>query len=98
MRKTSRTRLLTTTMITATVLAATLAAGGCSLNEAICGGDQYPVAAVGSTGRDCVPKGEEPPAGYVRFPAGKVPKHVGDEWDEYWNTHMIDKTGAVVPA
>nr|BFE72877.1 hypothetical protein GCM10020092_061780 [Actinoplanes digitatis] len=34
--------------------------------------------------------------GYVRFPEGKVPEHVGDEWDEYWNTHMIDKTGAIV--
>ncbi|MBB4763696.1 SCO0607 family lipoprotein [Amorphoplanes digitatis] len=97
MRSTSRTRTrtLTTTLLGATALAATLLTAGC-LSDAICGGGQYPVTAVGTTGRDCVPEGHEPPAGYVRFPEGKVPEHVGDEWDEYWNTHMIDKTGAIV--
>ncbi|MEU7908080.1 SCO0607 family lipoprotein [Actinoplanes sp. NPDC049118] len=96
MRSTSRTRKLTITLLGTTALAATLLAAGCSWNEAICRGDEYPVAAVGSTGRDCVPEDQEPPAGYVRFPDGKVPKHVGDEWDEYWKTHVIDETGAIV--
>jgi hypothetical protein len=98
MRTRIRTRGLATMMLGATALAATMAAGGCSWNESICGGGQYPVSAVGSTGRDCAPEGEEPPAGYVRYPEGKVPKHVGDEWDVYWDTHIIDETGAIVPA
>jgi hypothetical protein len=97
MREKSRTRALTT-MLGATTLAVALLTAGCSLNEKVCGGDSYPVAAVGTTGRDCVRQGEEPPAGYVRYPEGKVPKHVGDEWDEYWDTHVIDESGAVVPA
>ncbi|AGZ41872.1 SCO0607 family lipoprotein [Actinoplanes friuliensis] len=98
MRTTNRTRALTLTLLAAAAVAAALLTAGCSLNEAICSSDHYPVAAVGSTGRDCVPDGQEPPAGYVRFPEGKVPEHVGDEWDLYWNTHMIDKAGAIVEA
>ncbi|MET8154412.1 SCO0607 family lipoprotein [Actinoplanes sp. NPDC049668] len=96
MRSRSRTRILTMTLLGAAALAAALAAAGCSFNEAICRGGEYPVTAVGTTGRDCVAEDREPPAGYVRFPEGKVPEHVGDEWDEYWKTHMIDETGAVV--
>jgi hypothetical protein len=56
---------------------------GCSAEDATCGGDEYPVLAVGSTGSTCVPEGEEPPKGYVRYPEGKVPEHVGDKWDTY---------------
>lgn len=67
----------------------------CSMDEAVCGGGEYPVQAVGSTGSACTPKGKEPPAGYVRYPAGKEPKTVGDKWEEYWNTHVIDKNGNV---
>ena len=47
---------------------------------------------------DCVPEGQEPPAGYVRYPEGKVPEHVGDKWDEYWSTVVVDAKGNVVPA
>ncbi|MGX1268431.1 SCO0607 family lipoprotein [Streptomyces phaeoluteigriseus] len=56
---------------------------GCSfhIEEGICGGGRYPVLAVGSTGSDCVPNGEEPSARYARYPEGKVPGNVGDEWD-----------------
>ncbi|MGK5682191.1 SCO0607 family lipoprotein [Actinoplanes sp. URMC 104] len=83
------------------VLTATLAgglAGGCSLREAICGSGEYPVAAVDSlTGRACVPEGEEPPVGYVRFPAGKEPRHVDDEWDKYWSKHKLDEHGNETP-
>ncbi|MFI0977361.1 SCO0607 family lipoprotein [Streptomyces sp. NPDC021093] len=85
--------------VSALVLAAvamTVPIAGCSIQDAICGGGEYPVLNVGSTGRACVPNGEEPPKGYVRFPEGKVPEHVGDEWDEYWQSHTVDKDGKTV--
>ncbi|XVV09911.1 SCO0607 family lipoprotein [Actinoplanes sp. CA-131856] len=67
---------------------------GCSFEEAICGSGEYPVAAVDSfTGRGCVPDGEPVPEGYVRFPAGKEPRKVGDEWDRYWESHKLDQRG-----
>ncbi|MFE0811861.1 SCO0607 family lipoprotein [Streptomyces sp. NPDC058794] len=69
---------------------------GCSMEEAICGGGEYPVLGVGGTGGACVPNGEEPPAGYTRYPEGKVPEHVDDEWDTYWRTHTVDKDGNIV--
>jgi hypothetical protein len=78
-------------------LSATFSISACGA-DAICGGKDYPVTTVGATGRACVTAGHEPPAGYVRFPAGKVPEHVGDKWDTYWETHMIDRTGAIAPA
>ncbi|MEU8651701.1 hypothetical protein [Streptomyces sp. NPDC048737] len=73
---------------------------GCSLQieEAMCGDGEYPVLAVGSTGGSCVPNVEEPPAGYARYPEGKVPEHVGDEWDTYWSTRTLDGRGNVVAA
>ncbi|MFI8192441.1 SCO0607 family lipoprotein [Streptomyces sp. NPDC085946] len=74
--------------------AGALSLTGCSLQDAVCGGGHYPVAAVGyEGGGDCVPEGEEPPEGYVRYPEGKVPEHVGDKWDEYWNEHALDENG-----
>ena len=82
----------------AAALATTLLSGGCSLADAICGSDHYPVKAVGSTtGQDCVPNGEDPPANFVRYPEGKVPEHVGDKWDEYWSTVVVDERGQLVP-
>lgn len=69
---------------------------GCSMADATCGGEEYPVLAVGSSGSACVPKGEEPPKGYARYPEGKVPEHVGDKWDEYWSTRTVDKGGRIV--
>ncbi len=68
---------------------------GCSTQDAICGGDEYPVLNVGSAGRACVDKKQEPPQGYVRFPQGKVPEHVGDKWDKYWRTHTVDRSGTI---
>ncbi|MEU1329611.1 hypothetical protein [Streptomyces sp. NPDC005865] len=64
---------------------------GCSTQDAICGGEEYPVLRVASSGSACAPKGEEPPKGYARYPEGKVPEHVGDKWDTYWETHSVDK-------
>ncbi|MEU6014952.1 hypothetical protein ABZ826_13145 [Streptomyces sp. NPDC047515] len=69
---------------------------GCSLQDAICGGGEYPVLAVGSAGSACVPKGEAPPKGYARYPKGEVPEHVGDKWDKYWETHSVDENGRVI--
>ncbi|MFF8095139.1 SCO0607 family lipoprotein [Streptomyces sp. NPDC016675] len=69
---------------------------GCSTQDAVCGGGEYPVMTTGGTGRTCVPDGEEPPEGYTRFPEGKVPEHVGDEWDTYWQTHTVDRDGKTV--
>ena len=75
------------------VLAGLLSAG-CTIRDAICRSEEYPVAAVDSTtGRACVADGEEPPTGFVRFPEGKVPKHVDDEWDVYWRDHKLDERG-----
>jgi hypothetical protein len=69
---------------------------GCG-EEAVCGGGEYPVKAVGTaTGRACAPRGEDPPTGYVRYPAGQEPKHLGDKWDKYWETKVVDSTGKIV--
>jgi hypothetical protein len=71
---------------------------GCSLRieEASCGGGQYPVLAVNSSGSDCVPNGDEPAEGWARYPAGKVPEEVGDKWDTYWSTHTLDENGRII--
>lgn len=82
-----------------TLAAASLPAAllvGCTFQDAICGSDDYPVLQIGSTGRQCVAKDAEPPAGWTRYPEGKVPKHVDDEWDVYWRTHTIDQSGNIV--
>ena len=52
------------------------------LRDRICDDGEYPVmGAANPAGGMCVPNGEEPPGGYVRYPAGKVPQHVDDKWD-----------------
>ncbi|MFE9411559.1 SCO0607 family lipoprotein [Streptomyces sp. NPDC006704] len=75
-----------------------VAVTGCSTQDAICGGGEYPVLNVGSAGRACVDEQQEPPQGYVRYPQGKVPEHVGDKWDKYWETHTIDRSGRITGA
>ena len=78
-------------------IAAVFLATGCSSRERICSSGEYPVKAVGNTtGAACVANGREPPAGYVRYPKGKVPAHVGDRWDEYWSTIIVDSDGKIV--
>ncbi|WP_308401219.1 SCO0607 family lipoprotein [Streptomyces sp. AC512_CC834] len=77
-------------------VAASAVLAGCSMQEASCGGGEYPVMTIGGTGSACVPNDEDPPEGYTRYPEGKVPEHVGDEWDTYWQTHTVDKDGKVV--
>ncbi|MEU8586017.1 hypothetical protein AB0C59_03255 [Streptomyces sp. NPDC048664] len=74
---------------------------GCSssdFKDAICGGGEYPVLTVNGTGSACVRNGEHPPAGYTRYPEGKVPQHVDDKWDVYWRTHTVDSNGRIVDA
>jgi hypothetical protein len=77
-------------------LPAVLLLAACGFQEAICRSGEYPVMQVGGTGRQCVADGEEPPAGFRRYPAGQEPKHVDDKWDVYWRTHTIDQNGNVV--
>ncbi|MCX5338711.1 SCO0607 family lipoprotein [Streptomyces atratus] len=80
--------------------AAVVALSGCSLayEEDICSGGEYPVISVGGTGSACVPDGEQPPKGYTRYPEGKVPQQVDDEWDVYWRTHTLDTEGNIIDA
>jgi hypothetical protein len=86
-----RTRMIS--MVTVAGLAGLFLMGGCTA-DAMCSSGEYPVKAVRSTtGGACVPDGQDPPAGYVRYPQGKVPKHVDDEWDRYWSEHMLDEKG-----
>ena len=68
---------------------------GCA-QDAICRSGEYPVLQTGGTGRQCVPKDQDPPSGWARFPAGQEPKRVDDEWDVYWRTHSLDEGGKVV--
>lgn len=62
-----------------------------------CMSNAYPVQAVGlAAGRMCVAKGLEPPAGFVRYPAGQVPQRVDDKWDLYWQDHGLDADGKLI--
>jgi hypothetical protein len=70
--------------------------GGCASREAICSSGEYPIAAVRAAGRACVEEGRPPDPGWVRFPEGKVPEHVGDEWDRYWQEHLLDENGSEI--
>ncbi len=76
--------------------AAAAVLSGCSVREAVCSDGEYPVLSVGGTGRACMPDDEEPSPGYTRYPEGKVPEHVDDEWDVYWRTHTVDEDGRSV--
>ncbi|MER6116260.1 hypothetical protein [Streptomyces sp. NPDC001743] len=81
--------------------AAVVALTGCSglaYEEDICSDGEYPVLTVGGSGSACEKNGEEPSKGYTRYPEGKVPKHVDDDWDVYWRTHTLDKDGRIVDA
>ena len=92
-----RVRRVPVCLLGAAAVTAALLVSGCSTKDRICGSGEYPVKSVGNTtGRACVPKGEDPPSGYVRFPAGKVPQHVDDKWDTYWNKVVVDKNGHIV--
>ncbi|MER7283449.1 hypothetical protein ABT369_54415 [Dactylosporangium sp. NPDC000244] len=81
----------------AVMILALLPATGCDMRERVCRSQEYPVKAVGNrTGAACVPKDQQPPAGYVRYPAGKEPVYVDDEWYRYWQTKVVDEHGVIV--
>lgn len=70
---------------------------GCSFRERICSSGEHPVKAVGNaTGRTCARDGTDPPTGYVRYPSGKEPKYVDDDWDRYWSDKVLDERGNLV--
>lgn len=87
------------TAVATTGMLGLLLLAGCWGPDAMCSSGEYPVKAVNSTsGGVCVANDEDPPAGFVRYPEGKVPQHVGDEWDTYWDTHILDESGHEKPA
>lgn len=52
--------------------------------EHVCSEGEFPVYATSnSTGGACVKNGKEPPSGYARYPAGRVPEIVGDKYDRW---------------
>ncbi|WUH88897.1 hypothetical protein OG900_01305 [Streptomyces sp. NBC_00433] len=80
--------------LTAASLIALSTACSTDTRDHMCMSNEYPVAAVGSSlGGSCVTSGQQPPAGYVRYPKGQVPAHVDDKWDTYWQSHTLDAHG-----
>nr|WP_229695541.1 hypothetical protein [Streptomyces lacrimifluminis] len=91
-----RVRIAAAALVSAAAVVALTGCSGFEYVENVCGSDEYPVLSVGSTGSSCVSDKEEPPAGSVRYPKGKVPQEVGDKWDVYWETHTFDKDGKII--
>ncbi len=78
---------------------ALLSLSACSgISQGICGGDEYPVAQIGTAGTACQANGTDPAEGYTRYPEGKTPQKVGDKWDTYWQEHVLDANGNEAPA
>ncbi len=89
----------TKTIALGSSLFALIALSGCSgISQGICGGGEYPVARIGTAGSACQAEGTEPAEGYVRYPEGKTPEKVGDEWDTYWQKNVLDGNGQESPA
>ncbi|WP_427920770.1 SCO0607 family lipoprotein [Streptomyces sp. cg40] len=96
MSKRTRVAVLTAAVISTAGL---LSACSFSTADAMCSSGEYPVLVPGSTMRGaCVTNGDAPPSGYVRYPKGKVPQHVDDKWDTYWQTHTVDTKGHITAA
>ncbi|MGW7079881.1 SCO0607 family lipoprotein [Streptomyces sp. NPDC054871] len=93
-----RTRVGAAALASAAVIVALTGCAGLEYQEDICNSGEYPVMTVGDTGSACVSDGKEPPAGFVRYPEGKVPQEVDDKWDVYWRTHSLDKDGNIIDA
>lgn len=94
----ARLRFAAAALVTAATAVALTGCAGLQYEEHICSSGEYPVMSVGGTGSACVSDGQEPPAGFVRYPEGKVPQKVGDTWDLYWDTHTLDKNGNIIDA
>ncbi|GGT45043.1 SCO0607 family lipoprotein [Nonomuraea spiralis] len=75
-------------------IAIVLSTAACAGEERVCLENHYPVKLIGSeTGSRCVSVLDEPPAGYTRYPEGKVPAVVGDKWYQYWKNVIFDASG-----
>ncbi len=77
------------------LVGATGATVGCSLHERVCSEGRYPVVeATGLEGKTCVDDGDEPPSGYMRYPADKVPVYLEDDYKPTWRDYLDygDKT------
>ncbi|MFC3410819.1 SCO0607 family lipoprotein [Streptomyces lusitanus] len=94
--RTGRARIAVAAFASAVAVVAVTGCAGFEYKEDICGADEYPALSVGGTGSMCVSNNEEPPAGFVKYPQGKVPQQVGDKWDLYWQDHTLDEDGKVV--
>ncbi|WP_328584839.1 SCO0607 family lipoprotein [Streptomyces sp. NBC_00370] len=96
--RSGRVRVVAAALVSAAAVGVLTGCAGLEYKEAICSHGEYPALAVGGTGSACFSDKEEPSAGYVRYPTGKVPKQVDDKWDVYWNTHTLDKDGKIITA
>ncbi|MER5555043.1 hypothetical protein ABT001_25790 [Streptomyces sp. NPDC002793] len=98
MRTANRLRIPSRSALGLALAGATVAllTSACSLQDAVCGGDEYPVLRVNSAGSACVADDEEPPKGYARYPEGKVPERVEDKWDTYWSNRTLDENGRTI--
>ena len=78
-------------------IATVVLVSGCLPKERVCSEGEYPAKGVGTPhGAMCQTNGQEPPEGYVRYPEGKVPVHLGDKWDRYWSGVIVDSNGNIV--
>ncbi|MFF0425128.1 SCO0607 family lipoprotein [Streptomyces sp. NPDC004520] len=93
-----RFRFVAAALASAAAVVSLTGCAGLEYKEDVCSSGEYPVLSVGGTGSACVPDKQEPPAGFVRYPEGKVPQQVDDKWDVYWNTHTLDKDGNIIDA
>ncbi|MEV0118439.1 hypothetical protein AB0H77_35210 [Streptomyces sp. NPDC050844] len=91
-------RVVTAALASAAAVVVLTGCAGLEYKEDICSSGEYPVMSVGGTGGACVSDKKDPPAGFVRYPKGKVPQQVDDKWDVYWNTHTVDKDGNIIDA
>lgn len=59
-----------------------LLVAGCGYREKICRDGEYPAFSLEfpESGRICVRQGEAPPAGYAKYPAGKVPYWLDEDY------------------
>ena len=63
------------------VVLAVLPLAGCTLVQAhMCSDGEYPTWRPDGPGATCFADGEEPTAGYVRYPAGDVPDLLDDDY------------------
>lgn len=57
---------------------------GWEWQEGMCSEGEFPVYAVSNShGGQCITDGEPVPDGLAAYPPGRVPEHVGDEYDRW---------------